>query len=154
MQDAHEDTDPRSVARRSFRAIEAPGSEDLATFVDPSYRNHEADGPGGELRGETAFAASVTNLNHAFSDLRFDIRAIVSEGDLVAVATVMHGVHTGPMRALQATGRRFAQRQSHWYRVVDGRLTEHWATRDDLGLLHQLGAAPAPRVGGAPTGAT
>jgi predicted ester cyclase len=66
----------------------------------------------------------------------------------------MHGVHTGPMRALQATGRRFAQRQSHWYRVVDGRLTEHWATRDDLGLLHQLGAAPAPRVGGAPTGAT
>jgi predicted ester cyclase len=58
------------------------------------------------------------------------------------------------MRALQATGRRFAQRQSHWYRVVDGRLTEHWATRDDLGLLHQLGAAPAPRVGGAPTGAT
>jgi predicted ester cyclase len=139
--------DPRAVARRAFAAIETPGSDDLAAFVDPSYRNHEADGPARALRGPAAFAATVDHLNRAFSELRFEIHALVADGGLVGVATVMHGVHTGPMRELAPTGRRFAQRQSHWYRVVDGRLTEHWATRDDLGFLHQLGAAPGPRVG-------
>jgi predicted ester cyclase len=141
-------TDPRTVARRAFAAIETPGEDDLAAFIAPSYRNHEADGPAEALRGPAAFAATVEHLNRAFSELRFEIVAVAADGDLVAVATVMHGVHTGPMRELAATGRRFAQRQSHWYRVADGRLTEHWATRDDLGFLHQLGAAPARRVGG------
>ncbi|MDQ3898225.1 MAG: ester cyclase, partial [Actinomycetota bacterium] len=28
------------------------------------------------------------------------------------------------------------------WRVEDGKLVEHWACRDDLGLLHQLGAWP------------
>jgi predicted ester cyclase len=137
----------RAVALRAFTAIEAPASEDLAALVAPEYRNHEADGPAAALRGTAAFAATIEHLNRAFSDLRFEVDAVVAEGDLVAVATVMHGVHTGPMRDLAATGRRFAQRQSHWYRVVDGRLAEHWATRDDLGFLYQVGAAPAPRVG-------
>jgi len=26
--------------------------------------------------------------------------------------------------------------------VVDGQIVEHWACRDDLGLLHQIGAWP------------
>lgn len=73
----------------------------------------------------------------------------VAEDDLVAARTVMHGRHTGPMRNLEATGKPFAQGQSHWFRVRDGRLIEHWANRDDLGFLHQVGAAPAGRVGGA-----
>jgi hypothetical protein len=30
----------------------------------------------------------------------------------------------------------------HVYRVADGRIREHWAVRDDLGMLRQLGALP------------
>ena len=30
----------------------------------------------------------------------------------------------------------------HLFRVEDGQLAEHWACRDDVGLLHQLGAWP------------
>ena len=33
-----------------------------------------------------------------------------------------------------------AARQSHWFRVEEGKLTEHWAVRDDLGMMQQLGA--------------
>jgi len=28
----------------------------------------------------------------------------------------------------------------HIYRVVDGKIREHWAMRNDLGMLRQLGA--------------
>ena len=40
------------------------------------------------------------------------------------------------------TGKRVAARQSHWFRVVNGKITEHWAVRDDLGMMWQLGVMP------------
>ncbi len=40
------------------------------------------------------------------------------------------------------TGRHVAWRFTHVFRIADGQLVEHWATRDDLGLLRQLGAWP------------
>jgi len=32
--------------------------------------------------------------------------------------------------------------QSHWFRVDDGKIIEHWANRDDLGMAKQLGWIP------------
>jgi len=31
------------------------------------------------------------------------------------------------------------------YRLVDGRIAERWAVRDDLGMMRQLGALQAER---------
>lgn len=47
-----------------------------------------------------------------------EVHHVVADGDLVVVA----------------------RRSMHVFRVVDGRAREHWATRDDLGLLRTLGA--------------
>ena len=41
------------------------------------------------------------------------------------------------------TGKRFAVQQSHWFRVVDGKLVERWAVRDDLSMMQQLGVMPS-----------
>ena len=32
--------------------------------------------------------------------------------------------------------------QSHWFLLEDGRIIEHWANRDDLGMARQLGWIP------------
>ena len=32
--------------------------------------------------------------------------------------------------------------QSHWFRIEDGKIIEHWANRDDLGMARQLGWIP------------
>ena len=40
------------------------------------------------------------------------------------------------------TGKRVAAQQSHRFRVVGGELTEHWAVRDDLDMLLQVGVTP------------
>ena len=42
------------------------------------------------------------------------------------------------------TGKRFAARQSHWFRIADGKLAEHWATREDLVAMLQLGVLQPP----------
>ena len=42
------------------------------------------------------------------------------------------------------TGKWFSARQSHWFRVADGKLAEHWATREDLVAMLQLGLVRPP----------
>ena len=39
-------------------------------------------------------------------------------------------------------GRTFAVTQTHWFRMRDGKVAEHWANRDDLGMGQQLGWNP------------
>jgi predicted ester cyclase len=38
-----------------------------------------------------------------------------------------------------ATGRPFEIEAIHVYRIENGRVAEHWANRDDVGLARQIG---------------
>ena len=85
-----------------------------------------------------------------FPDLQMTIEAMVAEGDTVAVRVVSEGTNLGPLNGVvPPTGRRFKARQSHWYRVEDGKLAELWATREDLPAMMQLGIVESP--GGLPS---
>jgi hypothetical protein len=74
------------------------------------------------------------------------------DGDLVVVHATMSGHQTGPFVAygpdgaitavFPPLGRRFATTQTHWFRMRDGKVAEHWANRDDLGMGQQLGWTP------------
>ena len=49
-------------------------------------------------------------------------------------------------QAMPPTGKAFAATQSHWFRLADGKIIEHWANRDDLAMAQQLGwIPPSPR---------
>ena len=48
----------------------------------------------------------------------------------------------GVSNAFPSKGRSFATTQSHWFRVQDGMVIEHWANRDDQGTAMQLGWIP------------
>jgi predicted ester cyclase len=77
-----------------------------------------------------------------------EIHRTVAEGDIVVVHLTMHGRHrasTMPLLAgVQPSGRAVAWTFIHIFRVSSGTIQEHWACRDDLGLLVQLGAWPPP----------
>ncbi len=80
-----------------------------------------------------------------FPDGRMTIEEIVSEGDIVAVRVLGEGTNLGKLNGVMPpTGKRFSSRQSHWFRVENGKLAEHWATRDDLTVMLQLGVVPRP----------
>jgi predicted ester cyclase len=80
-----------------------------------------------------------------FPDLRMEVAAVVGDGDLVAVRVMSRGTNTGMFNGvIPPTGREFHAEQSHWYRVEGGRLAEHWAVRDDLRSMQQLGLVPGP----------
>ena len=102
--------------------------------------------------GPEAFYATALWLRGAYADLRWDIDTVVAEGDLVTDHVTMSGRHVGPfvsydenaepIKAFPPTGKTFASTQSHWFRIADGKVIEHWANRDDLGTSMQLGWVP------------
>jgi SnoaL-like polyketide cyclase len=91
----------------------------------------------------------------AWASLRYDILHAAADGDLVAVNATMSGRHVAPWAVYTDDGavdavfpptrKTFAVTQSHWFRMEDGQIIEHWANRDDLGMARQLGwIPPAP----------
>lgn len=138
-------------------ALHAMGSGERAEF-DALYTtdavNREAKDEPPETRGTgpAALFATAVWLRTAFSELSWEVHEVVRDGDLVVMHTTMSGRQTGPfvVHAPDASvkvvfpprGRRFAATQTHWVRMRDGRVAEHWANRDDLTMGEQLGWTP------------
>ena len=129
---------------------------DLADFervVHPRAVNREAkdEPPAAHDPGPDGFYATALWLRVAFAELAFEVHDVVAEGDVVVVHNTMSGRHHGPMvqyehgevtTVFPPTDRTFASTQSHWFRVADGMVIEHWANRDDIGTALQLGWIP------------
>jgi predicted ester cyclase len=86
----------------------------------------------------------LARLSAAFPDVMWEVLRPLAQDDHVWVETRMSGTHEGAFFGLAPTGRRFAVRQVHMLRLQGGLIREHWAERDDLGVLVQLGAVEPP----------
>ena len=142
------------ICVRSMTIMASGDLDDLTEVVHPEAVNREAkdEPPACRGRGPAAFAATARWLRAAFADLAFDVHDAVADGDLIAVHCTMSGRQVGPFvaydergevaQAFPSTGRTFAITHSHWFRMKDGQVVEHWANRDDLGMSQQLGWVP------------
>ncbi|GAA0573180.1 SnoaL-like domain-containing protein [Kribbella sandramycini] len=127
---------------------------DFARLVHPDAVNRERFAGPPECRGvgPESYYATALWLRAAFSELAFEVRHVVTEGELVVINTTMSGRHTAPFAVytddgavksvFPPTGKTFATERSHWLRVQEGQIVEHWANRDDLGQAEQLGWVP------------
>jgi len=99
----------------------------------------------GRVNGPQAMRETARWLIAQFPDIRMTVEAIVAEGDTVAARVLSEGTNLGPLNeVMPPTGKSFSARQSHWFRVEGGRLAEHWATREDLPAMLQLGVISPP----------
>ena len=149
------DPNAEAVALESFEAMATGTREDFERLIAADWVNHEAvDEPPAarQSHGPAACEATALWLRAAFSELRWEINDVVAERDLVVAHTTMKGRQTGDFVAygpdaqieevFPPTHREFACTQTHWMRVTAGRMSEHWASRDDFGMARQLGWAP------------
>ncbi len=147
-------TDPVSVAVRSIHAIAAGDRADFDPLYRPRAvdRENQVQPPSSRVPGPAGFYSTALWLRAAFAGLHYDIHHAITDGNLVAVNATMNGRHVAPWAvyteadAVDAvfppTHKTFAMTQSHWFRIEDGKITEHWANRDDLGMARQLGWIP------------
>ncbi len=128
-------------------------------LVAPQFTEHArapfSEHEPGLVDGPQAMRASMEWLLGQFPDVSMTIEALVAQDDLVAARVLSTGTNLGPLNGvIPPTGRTFRAEQTHWFRLEDGRIVEHWATRDDLTSMLQLGAINRPGPGGRPPPAT
>jgi predicted ester cyclase len=103
--------------------------------------NHAA-GP----QGRDGLREIVTVLAHDLGDPVVETHHLFAHDHLVTHHMTLHGVHrasTMPLlEGVAPTGRPVRWTFVHIWRVEGDRAVEHWPCRDDVGLLHQLGAWP------------
>lgn len=113
-------------------------------YVETAIAPFGQDAPGAVI-GPEHMRNVVQSLADQFPDLNMTIESLIADGDTVAARVTSEGTNLGNLNGVvPPTGRRFLAGQSHWYRVVDGKLAEHWATRDDLSAMLQLGIVQRP----------
>lgn len=128
----------KDVVRR-FDELSVGGDlNDLDELCTPDMVNHAlAPGRPSGIEGTREFLASRqrdrTAAGWAWS-------VVVAEGDYV----VQFGSRTGEwaggaFRGFSVRSGTFTRDVAFMYRLVDGRIAERWAVRDDLALLLQLG---------------
>jgi predicted ester cyclase len=127
----------KDVVAEMFRRQEAGDSTALDDLVAEDFVNHAA-GP----QGREGLKLILRTLEHDLGPLAVEQHHLIGEGDVAAQHLTLHGTHRASTMPLLAsvppTGRVAAWTFIHIWRVADGVIVEHWACRDDMGLLEQL----------------
>ncbi len=147
----------KGICIRSLDLMATGTVDDLSEVYGPDAVNREAkhEPPLTRGTGPAAFYASALRLREAFAGLAWEVQDALQDGELVVLHTTMTGRQTGPFtaygedatveRVFPPLGRKFAVTQTHWFRMKDGRIVQHWANRDDLSMGQQLGWTPRRR---------
>ena len=127
----------KELIRRYTRAVFDDGdAEAVDRFLAPDFYNHVTGRSGTE------------DFKRLAAELRDDpgrgnaIDLLVAEDDLVVALMTITRTLQKELRVVGFTlpaGGSYTVAHVHVYRVADGRIREHWAVRDDLSMLRQLG---------------
>jgi len=121
-----------------FYAVGGPVGDlkELVRFFTDDYVSHS--GPEGVEPGMQQAVALREFLDRTFSDVSYELLRVAADEEYAAVHAVMHATHSGDGLGVKPTGRRISAEQMHFVRIEDGKVAEHWAVRDDAGLVRQL----------------
>jgi predicted ester cyclase len=135
----------RRVVHGNWDAFNRGDMAAAAGFFAEDTRNH------GRPVGRAGVLAVLKDIQTTFPDVHFASLESVAEGEWVSVRGIFSGTHRGvgwlPVNGgmlvgVQATGRRFEVQHIHMFQVRGGKIVDHFANRDDLGMMQQLGLLP------------
>jgi steroid delta-isomerase-like uncharacterized protein len=135
--------DNKALVCRFVDEVQSGGNTDLIDEIcSPGFVNHSA--PPGIPADREGIKSLTAMFRVAFPDSYFTVEDMVAEGDKVVTRKTFHGTHEGEFMGIPPSGRRVSMGLIDIVRVSDGRVTEHWAMGDSLGLMQQLGVIPQP----------
>jgi len=97
-----------------------------------------------EINGLDEYSAYLNEFYTAFPDLTISIEGMVAEDDMVAARYTGSATHEGEYRGTPPTGEQVDVSGMRIVRIEDGKISEVWGQRDDLGYLSQIGVVEPP----------
>ncbi len=132
--------DLKQTSRRLLE--EAFGKGNVAVYDElcsEDYRAHDPMTGEADLRREKEVCQMYRK---AFPDLRPQILASYTDGEVCITHWRMTGTHQGELMGLSPMGARCTVEGIGIDRFKGGKIVESWAQWDALGLMRQLGVAP------------
>lgn len=109
----------------------------LEELTTPEVIDHGA--PPNGTRGREGLKDTIRWIHSGLDDVSYEVHDAFQSGDKVVLRCTFRGTNTREWMGHPPTGKSCAVEHIHVYRLGQGRLAEHWGTRDDLGMLRQLG---------------
>lgn len=133
----------KETSRRVWEVFASGDLDQLDDLVAPGAAFHDTQDPFGDQRGPEHMRSLITMYRKSFSNIRFDFKQQVAEGDYVCTLIEAQGDDTGGLMGQTATGRHARIMITDTDRFEEGKVAESWVTWDTLGMLQQLGLVPA-----------
>jgi len=132
--------DNKALVQRFFEeVINQRNVAALDQFVSPNAVNHTV--PSGLPQGPNQFLSMHLN---AFPDVKATVEDLLADGDKVVALVSYRGTHQGAFRSIPPTGKPITLMGINIFRIVNGKMVEHWGLTDRLSALQQLGVVPPP----------
>lgn len=134
--------DDKATANSVVDSINKNDWNMTAKAFDPNYVEHNA--PPGFPAGIEGFKQFLSMFRATFPDFSYSIQDTIAEGDKVVQRVTGQGTMKGAFAGMPATGKHASWGEIHISRFKDGKIVEHWAVVDQVGMLQQLGLMPTP----------
>ena len=133
------------IIRRRYAVLNTGDVPAAALYYSEDTHNH------GRPVGRQGVQRTLADIRATFPDWHVRIDDLAEADDAVIIRTTVTATHTGISRlpvlggllvGVQPTGRSIKVQHIHWQTLRAGRIVEHRANRDDIGMMQQLGLLP------------
>jgi steroid delta-isomerase-like uncharacterized protein len=126
----------KAKIHQAYDAINAGDWDKFVPYISDDFVDHNPNP--GQKPGAKGTIESLSQFREAFPDLKFNIRHIVTEGDMAAVHFLMTGTNKGEFMGKPATGKTFTIESYELLRIVKGKAVERWGISDNASMMMQL----------------
>jgi predicted ester cyclase len=121
---------------------------DLSVADKYLTENYESHGSYDDsIKGPASFKLTIEMQRRSFSDITYEVKDVVSQGDKSALHWVMRGRHTGPFVGIPATGKEVEHQAMLILRFEGDQIAERWGVVDNFTLMRKLQGISGPLAG-------
>ena len=137
--------DNKAIVRRLYEEVwNKRRLEVVDELMSPSHALNDPIASSSQI-GPELYKRRVVELTESFPDLRFTIEDMITEKGKLVVSWIISGTHKGEFMDIPATDRKVSVEGITIHHITNGKILDSFARWDALGLMRQLGYAPALR---------
>jgi steroid delta-isomerase-like uncharacterized protein len=112
----------------------------IKDVISPTFTHHGIPDAKG---GPDGFREVMEQFTSAFPDMKINPEHIIADGDMVATRGHWTGTNNGSFMGMPATNKKVNVQFIDVWKIQDGKCQENWVQMDMVGMMQQIGMAPA-----------
>jgi predicted ester cyclase len=149
--DSKTENDNVAMIKKANDAYVKGDTKALGEFLTDDFTYVDNTMPG-EMKGKAANLKGIDQMSKAFSDRKWDEKALFGAGDFVASVGTFSATNTGdmPMMKLKKTGKTVSLTGINIFHITAGKIDKMWAFGNGFAFATQMGLVkmPAAPAGG------